>query len=90
MWPTIISIASFRLKSLTLLAILALFFTAFIFWRKGKEEHYETVELFDVFLLSGIFGVIVGRLSFVLFNWKNFNSLIKKERLTFLIHLVSS
>ena len=74
MWPTLISIASFRLQSLTVLAILALFFAAFIFWRKGKEEHYETVELFDAFLLSGIFGVIIGRLSFVLFNWSVFSN----------------
>jgi prolipoprotein diacylglyceryltransferase len=73
MWPTLISIGSFRLQSLTLLAILALFFTAFIFWRKGKEEHYETVELFDAFLLSGFFGVVIGRLSFVLFNWQFFS-----------------
>jgi phosphatidylglycerol---prolipoprotein diacylglyceryl transferase len=68
MWPTIINIGSFRLQSLTVLAVLALFFTAFIFWRKGREEHYDTVELFDVFLMSGIFGMIVGRLTFVLFH----------------------
>ncbi|MFA6814164.1 MAG: hypothetical protein GX943_03405 [Candidatus Pacebacteria bacterium] len=74
MWPTLISITSFSLKSLTLLAILALFFTAFIFWRKGREEHYETVKLFDAFLLSGFFGVIIGRLAFVLFNWQIFSN----------------
>jgi prolipoprotein diacylglyceryltransferase len=72
MWPTLIRIANFRLQSLTVLAVLALFFASFIFWRKGKEEHYETMELFDVFLLSGFLGVVVGRLSFVLFNWENF------------------
>ena len=58
MWPTLISIGTFRLQSLTVLAVVALFFTAFVFWRKGKEEHYETVELFDTFLISGLFGVI--------------------------------
>jgi phosphatidylglycerol---prolipoprotein diacylglyceryl transferase len=73
MWPTLINLGFFRLQSLTVLALLALFFTAFIFWRKGNEEHYETTELFDAFLLSGIFGVIIGRLSFVLFNWSGFS-----------------
>ncbi len=72
MWPTLISIGTFRLQSLTVLAIVALFFTAFIFWRKGKEEHYETIELFDVFLISGLCGVVTGRLTFVLFNWPLF------------------
>jgi len=73
MWPTIINIGSFRLQSLTVLAVLALFFATFIFWRKGKEEHYDTAELFDAFLLSGIFGVIIGRLAFVLFHWNVFS-----------------
>lgn len=72
MWPTLISIGTFRLQSLTVLAVVALFFTAFVFWRKGKEEHYETVELFDTFLISGLFGVVMGRLTFVLFNWSLF------------------
>jgi len=68
MWPTLINFGFFQLKSLTLLAILALFFAAFVFWHKGKEEHYDNMELFDAFLISGAFGVAIGRLSFVLFN----------------------
>jgi len=72
MYPIILNLGFFKLKSLTVMAILALLAASFIFWRKGKEEHYDLVELFDAFISSGIFGVLVGRLAFVLFNWSSF------------------
>ncbi len=73
MLPILFEFPFFRLKSLTLLAFLALFFSAFIFWRKGREEHYDTFEIFDVFLLSGFFGFIIGRIAFVIFHWATFS-----------------
>jgi prolipoprotein diacylglyceryltransferase len=73
MLPILFEVSFFSLKSLTLLAFLALFFSAFIFWRKGREEHYDTFEIFDAFLLSGIFGFIVGRLAFVAFHFTAFS-----------------
>lgn len=72
MYPILLNLGFFKLKSLTVLAILALFFSGFMFWRKGKEEHYDLMDLFDAFIVSGIFGVVVGRLAFVLFNWTSF------------------
>ncbi len=73
MLPILFEFPFFRLKSLTLLAFLALFFSAFVFWRKGREEHYDTFEIFDAFLLSGFFGFLMGRLFFVVFHWVQFN-----------------
>jgi len=74
MFPILINLPFFQLKSLTVLSLLALFFAAFIFWRKGREEYYSTFEIFDVFLLSGLFGFIFGRLAFVLFHLPQFSS----------------
>ncbi len=73
MLPIILDLPFFRLKSLALLAFLAAFFSAFIFWRKGREEHYDTLEIFDAFLASGIFAFIVGRLAFVAFHFSQFS-----------------
>lgn len=73
MLPILFEFPFFRLKSLTLLAFLALFFSAFIFWRKGREEHYDTFEIFDAFLLSGVFGFLMGRLFFVAFHFASFS-----------------
>jgi phosphatidylglycerol:prolipoprotein diacylglycerol transferase len=72
MLPIILELPFFRLKSLTLLTFLALFFSAFIFWRRGREEHYDTFEIFDAFLSSGIYGFLVGRAAFVLFHLSQF------------------
>lgn len=73
MLPILFELPFFQLKSLTLLAFLATFFSAFTFWRKGREEHYNTFDIFDAFLLSGFFGLIVGRLIFVVFHWASFS-----------------
>jgi len=69
MLPILFELPFFKLKSLTLLAFLAVFFSAFAFWRKGKEEHYNTFEIFDAFILSGLFGFLIGRLVFVISHW---------------------
>lgn len=72
MFPILIDLPFFQLKSLTVLAVLALFFSAFVFWRKGREEHYSVLEVMDAFLLSGLFGFIFGRLAFVIFHLPQF------------------
>lgn len=73
MLPILFELPFLRIKSLTLLAFLALFFSAFVFWRKGREEHYNTFEIFDAFIVSGVFGFVVGRIAFVIFHWSNFS-----------------
>ncbi len=72
MFPNLVSLPFFELKSLTVLAALALFFSAFVFWRKGREEHYSVLEVMDAFLLAGLFGFVFGRLAFVLFHLPQF------------------
>ncbi len=73
MLPILFELPFLKIKSLTVLAFLALFFSAFIFWRKGREEHYDVFQIFDAFLLSGIVGFIVGRLFFVAFHYAAFS-----------------
>lgn len=74
MWPILFSFSFFQLRSLTVLAMIAFFFAAFIFWRKGREEHYNLFEIFDAFLLSLIFAFVMGRIFFVAINWSQFSS----------------
>lgn len=74
MLPILLELPFFRLKSLTVLLVLAIFFSAFVFWRKGREEHYNTFEILDVFILAGLFGFLIGRVLFVIFNWQTFNT----------------
>ena len=73
MLPILFELPFLKIKSLTVLAFLAAFFSAFVFWRKGREEHYNTFEIFDAFILSGIFGFVMGRVAFVAFHWNTFS-----------------
>lgn len=52
--------------------VLAFFLSAFIFWRKGREEHYSETQLFDGFLLAALFGFIVARVGYVTLNFPQF------------------
>jgi len=44
----------------------------FVFWRRGKEEHYSEIQLMDGFLLSFLVGVLGARIGFVIFQWERF------------------
>lgn len=72
MWPTIFSIGSFKLSTLSVVLLLGFLLTGFAFWRRGKEEHYSELQLFDGFLLSFVIGFLGARASFIIFNWDRF------------------
>ncbi|MBD3250266.1 MAG: hypothetical protein GF381_01700 [Candidatus Pacebacteria bacterium] len=70
MFETLFTIGSVELRCLTLLQLVALIAAGFVFWKRGREEHYPEAQLFDGFLLSSVFGLLVGRIAFVILNWK--------------------
>lgn len=72
MFPILFSIGSFSIKTASVLLYLGFFVTSFIFWRKGREEHYEIIELFDGFFLSSFFGLITARFAHILLNLNYF------------------
>ncbi len=52
---------------------LAFFLTGYVFWRKGREEHYQEDELFDGFLLSSLIGFFWARVGFIVFHFDRFH-----------------
>lgn len=68
MWPTLFTVGPFSLKTMFLFVMLSIFIASFIFWRKGKEEHYDEYELLDCFLRSLFVGVLIGRVGFIIHN----------------------
>lgn len=64
MWPTIISWGPIRIHSFGIMLFLGLFFGVFKLWQKTKEEGWDEVKVFDAWFLSGIFGIILGRIGF--------------------------
>lgn len=72
MFPTLFSLGQFHFQTINVFFVLAFFLSAFIFWRKGREEHYSETQLFDGFLLAALFGFIVARVGYVTLNFPQF------------------
>lgn len=68
MFPILFSFNSFEFRTLHIFLFLGFFLSSFIFWRKGREEHYLEGEFFDGFVLSVFFGAIAARISFIALN----------------------
>ncbi|MEX0895955.1 MAG: prolipoprotein diacylglyceryl transferase family protein [Patescibacteria group bacterium] len=65
MYPVLLQLGPFALRTLSVFFILAFFTTAFLFWRKIREEHYPEDQVFDGFLLSALVGFIAGRFGYI-------------------------
>lgn len=97
MWPTLFSIGILSVSTAVVVRLIGLFFSGFTFWRRGKDEHYSELQLFDGFLLSLLVGVIGARLGFVLlhfsqFGWNVFSwlSVVSQPGTLDLVFLVTS
>lgn len=72
MFPILFSLGQIQLRTETLFFILAFLVSAFIFWKKGREEHYSETQLFDGFLLAVVFGFLVSRVGYIVVNFPQF------------------
>lgn len=72
MFPVLFSLGPITFKTISLFLILAFLVSSFIFWRRGREEHYKEELLFDGFLLSGLVGVLAARAGYVVLNAGDF------------------
>jgi phosphatidylglycerol---prolipoprotein diacylglyceryl transferase len=68
MYPTLFQLGPVIVRTSSLFSLLAFLATAFIFWKKTKEEHYHQDQAFDAFLLASIAGLVVGRVGFMLLH----------------------
>lgn len=78
MYPVLVQLGPFELRTLSVFTILAFLTTAFLFWRKGKEEHYPEVQLFDGFLLAVLIGFVFGRFGYIVAEFGSFGFSILK------------
>ncbi len=72
MFPELFAIGSFSFRTFILFLVASFLLSAFVFWRKGREEHYPEDQLFDVFLLSFCVGSVASRMGYILFHLEQF------------------
>jgi prolipoprotein diacylglyceryltransferase len=72
MFPVLFSIGPVTFYTSTLFTILAFFVSTYVFWRKGREEHYPEDELFDGYLISIFWGVLMSRVGYIALHFAEF------------------
>ena len=72
MYPTLFTIGPVAIQTAGIFSVLAFILTGFIFWKKGREEHFDEVEIFDGFILSTIFSFILARAFYIVLNFEKF------------------
>jgi prolipoprotein diacylglyceryltransferase len=72
MWPTLFSIGFFHVSPSWVVSVIGLLVAGFVFWGRGKEEHYSELQLFDGLLLSFVAGAIGARIGFILLHFSQF------------------
>lgn len=74
MFPTLFSLGPLSIKTLSVFLALAFIMSSFIFWRRGREEHYKEDQLFDGFLLSVVVGLLAARIGFIIMHFGQFGA----------------
>ncbi len=72
MFPILFSVGPVVFKTLNLFYLVSFLAAGFVFWRKGREEHYEEDILFDGLMYALIVGGIISRIGFIIFNFSRF------------------
>jgi len=68
MLPTLLSLGPITIKTLNVFLVLAFLYSGFVFWRRGREDHYREDQLFDGFVISAVVGLVFARMAFCVFQ----------------------
>lgn len=72
MFPILFSIGPLTIKTMSVFLVLAFLATSFIFWRRGREEHYREDQLFDGYFLAVLVGMVAARIGYIVLNLQVF------------------
>lgn len=72
MLPDLLNIGPVTIKTINVFLLLGLLISGFVFWRRGREEHYREDQLFDGFMLSAIGGFVAARIAYCLMHFSDF------------------
>ncbi len=72
MLPVIQILGLLRIYSFGLFLALAFLFGLFVFWKKGREEHFDEALLLDAAITACFWGFIGARIGFILVNFQVF------------------
>ena len=62
--------------NLLILFLLVIFIGLYVFWRGCVSTRKDNSSIFDTFIMSSLFGIVLGRISYIINNWSSFASQI--------------
>lgn len=77
MLPVLLHLGPIKIYSMGVMLLLGIFLSLYWWWKMGREEHLEEIELFDSYFLSLIAFGIGGRMVHVLSNWSELGTLYR-------------
>lgn len=66
--PTQFNLNNFSINTFSIFFLIATLILFFVVWKEGREDGFDTEKLFDMFLVSMFFGVLLSRVLFA-FNY---------------------
>src|SRR5579859_812991 len=72
MFPLLLAIGPVTIYTMSVFNVIAFFAAGYVYWQKGREEHYQEDELFDGFLLAFLWGLLWGRIGFIVLHFAHF------------------
>jgi len=72
MLPALVKLGPVTIYSYGVFLFLAFFFGMFVVWKRGREEHFDDDDLFDVTLYSSLWALVGARVVYGLFNLDKF------------------
>lgn len=78
MYPTLVSIAEFRLSSFSIFLILGWSVFSFVFWKAMRDEGVGEEHIFDLTFYGTLAALVAARIGFVAFHWQLFSGALLK------------
>ena len=72
MFPVLLKLGPVVIYTSSIFMIIAFFASTYVFWRKGKEEHYAEEELLDGYFISVLFALLWSRVGYIVLHLGDF------------------
>ncbi len=77
MLPILLSIGPIKIYSYGVFLSLGLFLGLYWWWKMGRDEHWDEINLFDGFFLTAFFFAVFGRIGYVILHFEEMGSLYR-------------
>lgn len=68
MWPILVSLGPVKIYAFGVFLAVGLFTGLYFWWKMGRDEHWEEIELFDAYFLSLLIFLLTSRVAYIIIH----------------------